>query len=140
MGDIPSTSNMVSTIITFPQPGQTIQANQDFSVTLQINGIQAGAFTNAKATYYSAPQSLNGQGQIIGHTHVTIQDIGSLNTPTPPDPTTFAFFKGIDDAGNGSGGLSATVSGGLAAGTYRVCTMSSSANHTPVLMPVRIST
>jgi hypothetical protein len=64
--------------------------------------------------------------------------MGSLNPSTPPDPTTFAFFKGIDDAGNGNGLLQAAVTGGLAAGTYRVCTMSSSSNHQPVLMPVSI--
>lgn len=106
---------------------------------MQVNGLQAGAFTNADANYYSAPQGLNGNGQIIGHSHVTIQSLGNnINTPTPPDPSTFAFFKGIDDAGNGQGGLSAEVTGGLAPGVYRVCTLSSSANHTPVLMPVCI--
>jgi len=137
MGDIPSTENMVSTIITFPQPGQTLQANQTFNVTLQVSGLQAGAFTNADANYYSAPQGLNGNGVIIGHSHVTIQTLGNnINTPTPPDPSTFEFFKGIDNAGNGQGGLSAEVTGGLAPGVYRVCTLSSSANHTPVLMPI----
>lgn len=48
----------------------------------------------------------------------------------------FEFFKGINDAGDGSGGLKATVSAGLEKGFYRVCTMSSAANHQPVLMPV----
>jgi transcription initiation factor TFIID subunit 15 len=52
------------------------------------------------------------------------------------DATTFAFFKGINNAGDGNGLLSATVPGGLAAGNYRVCTMGSSSNHQPVLMPV----
>lgn len=32
--------------------------------------------------------------------------------------------------------MSATVTGGLPAGNYRVCTMSSASNHQPVLMPV----
>jgi hypothetical protein len=32
-----------------------------------------------------------------------VQDIGDLQATTPPDPPTFAFFKGIDDAGNGQG-------------------------------------
>lgn len=136
MGDIPSTENMISTVILNPQTGQDLPANQDFNVTLQVNGLQAGSFTNANTTYYAAPQALNSKGQIIGHTHVTIQNIGSLNPSTPPDPTTFAFFKGINDAGDGNGGLSAAVTGGLPAGVYRVCTMTSASNHQPVLMPV----
>jgi transcription initiation factor TFIID subunit 15 len=139
MGDIPSTQNMVSTIITNPQTGQDIAANQDFNITLQVNNLQAGSFTNADSTYYAAPQSLSASGQVIGHTHVSVQDIGSINPSTPPDPTTFAFFKGINDAGNGNGGLSAAVAGGLPAGTYRVCTMTSASNHQPVLMPVSLS-
>jgi len=36
----------------------------------------------------------------------------------------------------GQGGLTAAVAGGLPAGSYRLCTMTSSSNHQPVLMPV----
>lgn len=46
--------------------------------------------------------------------------------------------KGINDDGNGQGLLSATVTDGLPAGTYRVCTMNSASNHQPVLMPVSL--
>ena len=137
MGNIPSTSNMISSIITFPGPGDTIAANQNFSISVQTQGLAAGTFTNPDTTYYSAPQDLDSSGQIIGHTHVTVQDMNNnLAGTTPPDPTTFTFFKGINDAGNGDGLLSAAVAGGLPAGSYRVCTMTSSANHQPVLMPV----
>lgn len=74
---------------------------------------------------------------VIGHTHVTVQDMGSSLNPTGAlDATQFAFFKGINDAGNGQGLLSATVTGGLPAGNYRVCTMASSTNHQPAIMPV----
>lgn len=137
MGKIPSTSNMVSSIIVFPAPGDVIDAGTTFSIDVQVQGLDPGAFTNAASTYYSAPQDLNGQGQIIGHTHVTVQDMGGSFTPSNPmDPTRFAFFKGINDEGNGQGLLSATVTGGLPEGFYRVCTMSSASNHQPVLMPV----
>jgi transcription initiation factor TFIID subunit 15 len=137
MGQIPSNENMVSTIITNPQPGDTLPANTNFTVTMQVSNLDAGTFTNPNTTYYAAPQTLNSAGNIIGHTHVTIQSLGnSLSATTPPDPKTFMFFKGIDNAGNGDGGLSVVVAGGLPAGAYRVCTMSSAANHQPVLMPV----
>jgi hypothetical protein len=136
MGDIPSSSNMISTIITSPGPGDTIAANQDFNVNLQVANLVAGSFTNPDTTYYAAPQALQG-GKIVGHTHVTIQSLGNnIATTTPPDAGTFAFFKGINDAGDGNGGLTAAVTGGLPAGVYRVCTMTSASNHQPVTMPV----
>jgi len=85
---------------------------------------------------YTAPQQVK-NGKIVGYIHVTVQDLGrSLTSKKPLDPRKFAFFKGINDAGDGKGGLSATVTGGLPAGNYRACTLGSSSNHQPVLMPV----
>jgi len=137
MGDIPAKTAMVSSVITFPTTnGKAIDADTDFNITVQTANLVAGSFTDADTTYYSAPQALQ-NGQVVGHTHVTVQDMGSnLNPTTPLDATQFAFFKGINDAGNGKGLLTATVAGGLPAGNYRVCTMTSSSNHQPVLMPV----
>ncbi|KAJ9354841.1 hypothetical protein DTO027B9_4557 [Paecilomyces variotii] len=136
MGKIPSSNNMISAMITNPQPGDKVTAGNTFTISVQTTNLKAGSFTNAQSTYYSAPQDLDSSGNIIGHCHVTVQEIGSLTSTTPPDPSTFAFFKGINDDGNGKGLLSATVTGGLPAGVYRVCTMISSSNHQPVLMPV----
>jgi transcription initiation factor TFIID subunit 15 len=136
MGDIPSKSNMISAIITNPQTGGNIAANTDFDITVQMQNLVAGSFTDAQETYYSAPQQLQG-GKIVGHTHVTVQDMnGNMNPTQPLNPETFVFFKGINDAGNGNGLLSATVTGGLPEGTYRVCTITSASNHQPAVMPV----
>jgi hypothetical protein len=137
MGDIPAKANMVSSIITYPTTGgQAIASDTTFNITVQTANIAAGSFTNADSTYYAAPQFL-ANGIIVGHTHVTVQDLGSsLNPSAALDATQFAFFKGINDAGNGKGLLTATVTGGLPAGNYRVCTMASASNHQPVLMPV----
>lgn len=138
MGDIPAKTKMISTVITNPKNGGNIAAaNTPFDVTLQITNLEAGVFTNPDVTYFAAPQQVNVAGNIIGHVHVTVQDMGKdINSPTPPDPTVFAFFKGIDDAGNGQGALKATVANGLPAGNYRACTMSAASNHQPVIMPV----
>ena len=136
MGKIPSTANMISSIITNPGPGDNIAANTDFNIQVQTSGLVAGSFTNPDVTYYANPQDLQG-GKVVGHTHVTVQSLGANNAPQQaPDPTVFAFFKGINDAGDGNGGLQAAVAGGLPAGSYRVCTMTSSSTHQPVLMPV----
>lgn len=139
MGDIPAQADMISAIVTFPGPNEQLQENEDFDFTIQVDNLNAGTFTNPDTNYYSAPQQLQ-DGKIVGHSHVTIQDLGGdINTKTPPDPATFAFFKGINDAGDGNGGLKATVAGGLPAGSYRACTLVAAANHQPVIMPVSLA-
>src|ERR1700733_4586188 len=112
MGDIPAKTNMVSSIILNPQTGgAAIPSDTTFNITVQMANLVAGSFTNADATYYAAPQALQ-NGQVVGHTHVTVQDLGaSLNPTNALDATQFAFFKGINDAGNGQGLLTATVTG-----------------------------
>ncbi|KAG9249558.1 uncharacterized protein F5Z01DRAFT_494346 [Emericellopsis atlantica] len=137
MGKIPSTNRMVSAIFTNPKNGDTIASNTGFTISVQMLNFAPGTFTNPDNTYYSAPQDLDGNGNIIGHTHVTVQDLGGDQNPTTPlDPTTFAFFKGINDQGNGQGLLSADVADGLPAGNYRLCSLVAAANHQPVIMPV----
>lgn len=137
MGNIPAKTNMVSSVLINPKNGDNIEANQDFQIQVQIANFAPGKFTNADRTYYTAPQDLDGSGNIIGHTHVTVQDLGdTLNPTTPLDASQFAFFKGINDAGNGQGLLAADVAGGLPAGNYRLCTMTAASNHQPVIMPV----
>lgn len=137
MGEIPAQTNMVSTILLFPAHNDEITALQTFNISLRIAHLDPGHFTNATSTYYSAPQALNEAGDVVGHTHVTVQDLGNSLTPTQPlDASKFVFFKGINDAGDGKGLLQAVVTGGLPAGNYRVCTMSGASNHQPVLMPV----
>ena len=97
--------------------------------------MQTGAFTNAANTYYAAPQQLNNAGQIIGHNHVVVEEIESLESTQPTNPRVFAFFKGLNAAAAG-GQLSADVTKGLPAGTYRMSSITSAANHQSVVMPI----
>jgi hypothetical protein len=83
MGDIPAQNKMVSSIIVNPAPGQDIAANKAFDITVQVANLAAGSFTNPQNTYYAAPQALKG-GVIVGHTHVTVQDLGNSLTPNQP--------------------------------------------------------
>ncbi|KLU81065.1 hypothetical protein MAPG_00160 [Magnaporthiopsis poae ATCC 64411] len=135
MGQIPSVDKMTTVMITNPKTGEKLQARKTFNIDVQTRNLQTGSFTNPTTTYYTAPQFLNQQGVIVGHVHVTCQNIGNLNPSQPPDAKTFAFFKGIDEAGK-NGLVSATVEGGLPAGTFRCCTITSGSNHQPVYMPV----
>ena len=60
---------------------------------MAINNLETGNFVNAEENYFSAPQQLNGQGVIIGHSHVVVETLQALDQTTPTDPTKFAFFK-----------------------------------------------
>jgi len=135
MGQIPSTANMPSAKFEFPTNLATIAPNTPFTITMNIAGLETGNFVNADENYFAAPQQLNAQGQIVGHSHVVIEPISSLNDTTPTNPQTFAFFKGLNAAAVG-GQLTANVSSGLAAGTYRLSSINTAANHQPALVPV----
>ncbi|OAA48607.1 hypothetical protein NOR_01857 [Metarhizium rileyi] len=124
---------MVSSLITSPRNGDTLGANQAFQIRVQMRNIVTGQFTNATSTYYSAPQQLDKSGRIFGHTHFSLQQLENQNQA--PNPRVFTFFKGVNDPAQ-AGLLTADVEKGLSPGTYRVCSMASSSNHQPVMMPV----
>lgn len=94
MGQIPAKTNMISTVILVPSAGQQIASDTTFQIQLQVDGLVAGHFTNADATYYSAPQAVDAStGNVIGHTHVTVQDLGSsLNPSQPLDATQVSIY------------------------------------------------
>ncbi len=136
MGDIPAVDQMISAIIIDPKDGDVRAPDTSINFSVKIANLQAGSFTNPNATYYAAPQALNKGGQVIGHTHISVQDMGGTKNPTNVlDAQKFVFFKGINDNGDGKGTLSATLEKGLPEGIYRVCSMTSASNHQPVLMP-----
>ena len=84
---------MPSSKFTNPVNGATVPANKEFTISMAIQRMETGNFVNAQENYFAAPQQLNGQGQIIGHTHVVVELLQSLDQATPTDPQVFAFFK-----------------------------------------------
>ncbi|KAK1926040.1 hypothetical protein DB88DRAFT_520905 [Papiliotrema laurentii] len=134
LGDIPSTNNLVSTFFTKPKMGEKIPVRTTFTVSLAAQGMVLGSFTNAKSTYYAAPQQLSG-GKVVGHVHFVIQRMQSPTSTAVLDPGVFEFFKGLD-FGDVNGESSVDVVGGLDAGAFRVCTIVSNSNHASVIMPV----
>lgn len=135
MGVIASTSNMPSSKFKSPTNMQTIQANKSFTIQMNVKNLATGNFVNAAANYFSAPQSVDDSGNIIGHSHVVIESINGIDDTTPTDPTKFAFFKGLNEKAT-KGVLSVEVTDGLPAGTYRLASINSAANHQPVLVAV----
>lgn len=102
---------------------------------MNVKNLELGNFVNAASNYYSAPQQVNSEGNIVGHTHVVVEQLSSLTQTTPTDPTKFAFFKGVDGAAV-NGAVSVTVTGGLPAGVYKLSSINSAANHQPVLVAI----
>ncbi len=135
MGIIAANTNMPSSKFVSPVNGQDIAANTAFTISMAVNHLITGNFVNAQTNYYAAPQQVNAQGDIIGHTHFTVQSIGSFTSATPLDSSVFAFFKGVNGAAV-NGVVSETVANGLPAGVYRVCSINTDANHAPCLVAV----
>ena len=84
---------MPSSKFTNPKNGGTVAANKAFTISMAIKNLQTGNFVNAQENYFSAPQQLNNQGVILGHSHVVVEQLTSLTQTTPTDPKKFAFFK-----------------------------------------------
>ena len=135
MGVIASTNNMPSAKFQSPKNLDTVAANKNSTVKLAINHLTTGNFVNADANYFSAPQTVDKNGDIIGHSHIVIEEVNSLTETTPLNPSGFKFFKGLNDKAQ-NGVLSAVVTGGLPAGVYRMASINSAANHQPVLVAV----
>ncbi|CDO70426.1 hypothetical protein BN946_scf184999.g67 [Trametes cinnabarina] len=135
MGIIAATTNMPSSKFVNPKNGATIPANTNFTIQMAIQHLETGHFTNANQNYFAAPQVVNAQGDIQGHSHVVIDPLTSLDQTTPTNPLSFVFFKGLNDVAQ-NGILSVTVDGGLPAGVYRMSSINSAANHQPALVAV----
>lgn len=134
MGRIVSLDQSPRSKFVFPKNGdESLVENQAFTVQMKILNLITGNFVNAQSNYYSAPQQVNDQGILIGHSHVTIQAIPDLQTTEPVDPTRFSFFKGFNDAAQNDI-LTATVTNGLPAGVYRMCSINTAANHQVALV------
>ncbi|KAI0336231.1 hypothetical protein GY45DRAFT_1316348 [Cubamyces sp. BRFM 1775] len=136
MGVIASNANMPSSKFIFPKNGGTVPANQNFTIQMAIQHLETGHFTNANENYFAAPQVVNAQGDIQGHSHVVIDPLTAIDQTTPTDPLNdFVFFKGLNDAAV-NGVLSVVVGGGLPAGAYRLASINTAANHQPALVAV----
>ena len=136
MGVIPSNDNMPSAKFVFPRNGDTsLVAGTPFTIKMAIQNFQSGAFVNAEKNYFAAPQQVNKQGQIIGHSHVVVEALSALDQTTPTNPKKFSFFKGLNAAAV-NGILTADVAAGLPAGVYKLSSINTAANHQPCLVPV----
>ncbi|TEB39112.1 hypothetical protein FA13DRAFT_443084 [Coprinellus micaceus] len=135
MGVIAAKSKMPASKFLNPANLGKVKANTPFTVQMAIQNLETGHFVNAQENYFSAPQQVNGQGVIQGHSHIVMQKMESLTSNKILDPTVFAFFKGLNGAAQ-NGVLSTEVTNGLPRGVYRLASINAAANHQPVLVAV----
>jgi hypothetical protein len=133
-GVIPSIDNMVSTIIKTPDNNSIFALNDDILIQISSNNMNFGFFTDPNFSYYTDAQSLNAEGKINGHSHVVIEEIKADGFPDPKAPI---FFRGLDQD-TVTGELSLVVPGNVfsSSGIYRICTITSSSSHQPILLPI----
>jgi hypothetical protein len=136
MGVIAPSTNMPSSKFVTPQNLGAVQANTTFEITMAIRHLETGQFTNPDTTYYSAPQQLNSGNDIFGHSHFVIEQLSSITSTDPSDPTSFAFFVGVNSAADDQGNVAVNVTDGLPEGVYKLSSINTSANHVPVLVAV----
>ncbi|KAJ6532739.1 hypothetical protein DFH09DRAFT_133325 [Mycena vulgaris] len=152
IGLIPKSENMPSAKFVNPPNLSTVPANQNLTIVMNIGNLEAGNFVNAETSYFAAPQQLNKDGLIIGHSHVVvtvvpitsttpsntivkIEPLTSLTQTTITNPLKFLVFQGIN-APAVDGAVSLTINKGVPAGFYRLCSINTAANHQPVIVPI----
>ncbi|KAJ7073770.1 hypothetical protein C8F01DRAFT_1098279 [Mycena amicta] len=117
MGEVPTTSNLPSV--------RSSRQMRLFSLSIAVNNLHTGVFTNPNETFLAAPQQLDASGFEI-----------DVNSTAPMDPRDFAFFTLVSDAADDFGDIAQNIPGGLPEGYYRVTATTRASNHQPVLPPL----
>eukprot|EP00842_Homolaphlyctis_polyrhiza_P006192 jgi/Hompol1/6574/HPOL_002493-RA len=135
-GLIPGNKHMVSTLISSPADGSTVNRQAAMTITLAVTNLDTGVAANLNTQFLTLPQTISRQtGNIQGFVSVMVQALPSLTDP--PAARAIDFFHSFTNkAANGK--LSIVVPPGTlkSTGNYRVCSMASSASGQPVVMPV----
>jgi transcription initiation factor TFIID subunit 15 len=135
MGQIPSTANMPSSKFIFPKNFDILKANQSFTIQMAVKNLETGNFANPDKNYFSAPQQVNANGTVAGHSHFVIQEVANYTDTIPLDPQKFAFFSAVNTPAN-NGVVSVNCTTGLPVGIYRMASINTATNHQPVLVPI----
>jgi len=136
MGVVAPAANIPSSKFIHPKNFDTVKANTQFEIRMAIKHLDAGHFTNPDKNYFAAPQQLNAQDDVMGHTHFVIESLPAIDSTDPLDPSKFKFFKGVDTPQDAKGVVSVPVPGGLPEGIFRISSMATSSNHVPVAVAV----
>jgi hypothetical protein len=90
-----------------PKKLGAIKADAALEIKMAIRHLEGGHFTKP------APQRLNSENDIIGLTHFVIENLSSVTSTDPSDPSNFAFFATVNTAAADEGNVSVNVTNGL---------------------------
>ncbi|KAK7049884.1 hypothetical protein VNI00_005314 [Paramarasmius palmivorus] len=134
MGSIPSIDHVPSVKFQSPINGDTVKADSPLIVSIAVNNLNTGSFVNAQSNYLGAPQQLS-DSMILGHGGIVVERMNSLDQTAPLNPLNFAFFKGIPEPAS-NGIWTVNITNGISEGFYRMSSMTQTANHHSIVVPV----
>jgi len=131
LGTILNAEKFPSALFISPQNGQTIRGDQNNTIQIKFNNLKTGFFDDALNNYYGVPFTTDPTtGNLQGHSHVAVDDLG--DGKTPPDANNKVFFKGLNEDGGGENILSVVVPADkLHTGIARFCSMIGGRGHAP---------
>ncbi|KAI8813957.1 hypothetical protein BJ742DRAFT_385962 [Cladochytrium replicatum] len=124
MGALPTVDNMPSQLIVEPENAAVVDRTRNITVKIKFRNFAPGFFDNPNAGYYIVPQTLNENGFVEGHTHITVQDLG--DSGSAPDAKAFSFFVGVNAPANSEGLLTGVIPANKIGkdGLFRICCVS----------------
>ncbi|CAH7681689.1 hypothetical protein PPACK8108_LOCUS14329 [Phakopsora pachyrhizi] len=132
MGMLANQDHLPSCKFVVPKNMDTIKADTTFRVDIAMRNLVIGVFTNPAKAFMSAPAQIDREsGALLGHSHLVITALDSINSTSVADPLAFFFFKGIDDATR-NGIVSVEVKDGLPKGHWKFATINTASNHQPI--------
>ncbi|KAI8899983.1 hypothetical protein BC833DRAFT_583574 [Globomyces pollinis-pini] len=138
-GLIPDVNKMISSFISKPESGSTVDASKDMAIEFTSINLMSGFSTNPDTEFMIVPQTLDPQnGLIQGHQQIVIQALGDAKLA--PDASKPDFFQAVNTKSDANGRTTFQVNvpaGSLKAnGVYRICTIAAAASHQPTIMAV----
>ncbi|KAH0593598.1 hypothetical protein MHUMG1_08736 [Metarhizium humberi] len=159
MGEVPAPEKMATVVFSQPRLCGNISPKDGMKISAVYRNINLGTFTNPQNTYNGNPQRLDGNGVVIGHSHVTchlmendelqgaapiaaaayLQDRerAKANNNGAPQKT---CFKGFNGEGQKAGGgltridLDLECGTNLAQGCWTCSTMTGASTHQAAIM------
>jgi len=93
IGVIPNSLKVPSLRFQSPVNQQTLRARQTFNMQIRVNNFETGNQVNLDTNYLTAPQTLNGAGEIKGFVTVACETVTSFQDTTPPRIEAPALFR-----------------------------------------------
>ncbi|KAJ3256157.1 hypothetical protein HK103_005726 [Boothiomyces macroporosus] len=138
-GLLPDVNKMVSSMISQPASGATVDAAQGFDIVFKTQNLQTGFVADLEKQYLLIPQTVDpNTGFIQGHAQVSIQKIPNAQEAVPASSVEFFQVLDTKPGANGLTTFKVNVPAGAIKtnGVHRICTVSATASGQQVLMPV----